>query len=208
MGEIEHMQPKLNLMGQPMDRRLYGAGGTTWTGSLGFKGIFGSNPLTKYWSYHGSFTTPPCTEAVDFYIMQTPATMSMAQLNKFKTNIGWTNAGGNFRPPQKLGSRIVEGCSQVANMENMLAAHSASLSKSIEDAVAEKVQHHVELALEEQQGGHGAMLTALIVLASLIMVGFFSMLGLLLKVLKMPLPPPQSKGPAAEQVGAGERQEV
>merc|ERR1712146_734977 len=37
-------------------------------------------------------------------------TMTQAQLDKFKTAIGWINENGNFRPPQPLNGRVVTGC--------------------------------------------------------------------------------------------------
>jgi len=70
--------------------------------------------LDHYWNYEGSFTTPPCTEAVTFYIMMDKAPISQAQLDKFKLAIGWEGAAGNFRPPQPLEGRTVAGCMSVA----------------------------------------------------------------------------------------------
>ena len=102
-----------DLFGNPMDatkRRLAdGTTKSTYTGPLEFKHLYGTDTRTKFWNYQGSFTTPPCTEAVDFYIMMTPQTMTQAQLVKFKTAIGWAAADGNFRPPQPLNGRLVGG---------------------------------------------------------------------------------------------------
>eukprot|EP00421_Protoceratium_reticulatum_P034666 CAMPEP_0168471666 /NCGR_PEP_ID=MMETSP0228-20121227/59401_1 /TAXON_ID=133427 /ORGANISM="Protoceratium reticulatum, Strain CCCM 535 (=CCMP 1889)" /LENGTH=44 /DNA_ID= /DNA_START= /DNA_END= /DNA_ORIENTATION= len=42
---------------------------SSFTGPLDFTKLYGTNTLMHYWDYSGSFTTPPCTEAVDFYIM-------------------------------------------------------------------------------------------------------------------------------------------
>ena len=106
-----------DLFGHPMDatERRLAAGTTTsaYTGPLDYKGLFGNDARDKFWDYRGSFTTPPCTEAVDFYIMQTKQTMTQAQLDKFKTAIGWgaaDGATGNFRPAQPLNGRVVSGC--------------------------------------------------------------------------------------------------
>lgn len=63
-----------------------------------------------YWSYDGSFTTPPCTEVVDWYVMMDPSTLSVEQFDKFQMAIGWIEENGNFRPPQQLNSRGVLGC--------------------------------------------------------------------------------------------------
>jgi len=63
-----------------------------------------------YWSYKGSLTTPPCTEAVDWYVMMDSSMLSSEQFDKFQIAIGWIEENGNFRPPQLLNSRGVVGC--------------------------------------------------------------------------------------------------
>jgi carbonic anhydrase len=108
-----------DLFGNRMDdatkRRLAGSSTkSTYVGPLDFKGLYGSDDRTKFWDYKGSFTTPPCTEAVDFYIMMTKQTLSQNQLNKFKAAIGWQSAGGNFRPTQPVNHRLVSGCAIAA----------------------------------------------------------------------------------------------
>lgn len=35
---------------------------------------------SDFWHYEGSFTTPPCTEGVNFYIVKKPIKISNAQL--------------------------------------------------------------------------------------------------------------------------------
>merc|ERR1719203_2141894 len=77
----------LNLFGEGAGRRLYGSTDqptSSWTGPLPFDKLYGDNSRTQFWNYPGSFTTPPCTEAVDFYILMTPAQMTSTQLDKFK----------------------------------------------------------------------------------------------------------------------------
>jgi len=108
-----------NLFGHPMDkasgRRM--AGGSlvsVFKGPLDFKDLYNGVDLDHYWDYEGSFTTPPCTEAVTFYIMMGRASITQAQLDKFKVAIGWEGAAGNFRPPQPLQGRSVSGCKAVA----------------------------------------------------------------------------------------------
>eukprot|EP00972_Heterocapsa_arctica_P106590 15700304-Heterocapsa_arctica.AAC.1 len=93
-------------MDRATKRRLSDAVHTSqFTGPLDWKALYGSSNLAHYWDYHGSFTTPPCTEAVDFFILMEVGTMTQAQLDKFKTAIGWDAAHGNFRPPQAVGDR-------------------------------------------------------------------------------------------------------
>lgn len=63
-----------------------------------------------YWSYEGSFTSPPCTEAVDWYVMMDSSSLSAQQFDKFQTAIGFIEENGNFRLPQDLNGRGVVGC--------------------------------------------------------------------------------------------------
>jgi len=44
----------------------------------------GNYSAASYFSYDGSFTTPPCTEGVKWYIFSEPLHMSVQQLNEFK----------------------------------------------------------------------------------------------------------------------------
>jgi len=55
------------------------------------------------YSYMGSFTTPPCTENVEWFVMQTPLTASRAQLDAFAARLGHNN-----RPIQPLRGRVSE----------------------------------------------------------------------------------------------------
>jgi carbonic anhydrase len=125
--EAQQRADGFDLFGHPMDsatgRRT--AAGTTvsaFSGPLNFKDLYNGVDLDHFWNYEGSFTTPPCTEAVEFYIMMDPAPVSQAQLDKFKSAIGWTNAGGNFRPPQPLAGRTVAGCRTVGSSSSLATA--------------------------------------------------------------------------------------
>jgi len=186
-----------------------------------FQALYGDNDRTKFWHYGGSFTTPPCTEAVDFYIMMQPAVMTTAQLAKFKVAIGWTNAGGNFRPPQPLGSRVVGGCARLATMANRLEDQHTSLKASIKQAIEESVGSQMASTLNDEQGSQAPMLIVLLVLAGLITAVSCTVFGMMFKVVKsvksIPLAESQASGePAqaptqvpAQAVGAAEtRQEV
>lgn len=60
-------------------------------------------PINKSYAYYrGSLTTPPCTEAVNWFIFTNPATASEEQINKLKTLIG-----SNNRPLQLLNARAL-----------------------------------------------------------------------------------------------------
>ena len=56
-----------------------------------------------FYFFNGSLTTPPCTEGVLWYLMQTPITVSQSQIDRFKSIIG-----ANNRPTQPLNGRIVK----------------------------------------------------------------------------------------------------
>jgi len=121
LDEAEEQVHGLNLFGHPITngsngRRLASNSVTSsFTGPLDMQALYSGVDKSKFWDYEGSFTTPPCTEAVDFYIMIGRAGMTMAQLNKFKAAIGWDTlqANGNFRPPQPLNGRAVSGCDSI-----------------------------------------------------------------------------------------------
>eukprot|EP01059_Diplonema_ambulator_P019450 TRINITY_DN326_c0_g1_i2.p2 TRINITY_DN326_c0_g1~~TRINITY_DN326_c0_g1_i2.p2 ORF type:complete len:380 (+),score=142.67 TRINITY_DN326_c0_g1_i2:52-1140(+) len=85
-----------------------------------FEGLLSSN---KYYTYDGSFTTPPCTEGVKWYVMQDVLPVSKMQVDAFRNammfdeelviadGFGWQPAlfqyYGNNRPMQALNSRKV-----------------------------------------------------------------------------------------------------
>lgn len=81
--------------------------------------VLPGNPT--FYSYSGSFTTPPCTEAVDWVLMSTPVTVGASQMEHVRkylaastkkaaviSNIpGVTGQYRNNRPVQKLNERTV-----------------------------------------------------------------------------------------------------
>jgi carbonic anhydrase len=54
----------------------------------------------SYYRYNGSFTTPPCTEGVNFFIMSNPVELSKAQIEAFQAIYP-----SNNRPIQPLNQR-------------------------------------------------------------------------------------------------------
>jgi carbonic anhydrase len=56
-----------------------------------------------YYTYTGSLTIPPCTEGLTWFVFTTPAQISGAQLDKFRT----LTHGDTNRPLQPLGARTV-----------------------------------------------------------------------------------------------------
>jgi carbonic anhydrase len=60
--------------------------------------------VSRFYTYAGSLTTPPCSEGVSWYILSTPITLSTAQLGQLETLYS-----GNARLAQALNGRIVTG---------------------------------------------------------------------------------------------------
>jgi len=58
-----------------------------------------------FWHYSGSLTTPPCTESVQWFVMDTAISMSQAQIASFTTI---PHMDGTARPVQPLGDRKLE----------------------------------------------------------------------------------------------------
>lgn len=58
---------------------------------------------TAYWHFTGSLTTPPCTEGVDWNVMQTVMEVSHGQVEVFSTLLR-----SNARPVQPLHGRAIE----------------------------------------------------------------------------------------------------
>ncbi len=60
-------------------------------------------PNTHHFSYHGSLTTPPCTEGVQWIVLRDPISMSVQQIAQFVSIIGH-----NARPVQPLHGRRIQ----------------------------------------------------------------------------------------------------
>ncbi len=56
----------------------------------------------KYFRYMGSLTTPPCTEGVHWYVLDTPVTIGEDQAKRFSDAVG-----NNARPLQALNDRLL-----------------------------------------------------------------------------------------------------
>jgi len=67
------------------------------------------NPIMKYFSYRGSLTTPPCSESVTWIVSKQTVKIYPSELAAFGKllNDDGKLISFNFRPLQKLNSRIV-----------------------------------------------------------------------------------------------------
>ncbi|KAH3812017.1 carbonic anhydrase 2-like [Dreissena polymorpha] len=64
--------------------------------------------IQEYWTYHGSLTTPPCFESVQWIVIRQPVEFSSSQLQSLRTLLGGDGDAcivDNFRPPLPLGDR-------------------------------------------------------------------------------------------------------
>jgi len=66
----------------------------------------------KFWYYPGSFTTPPCTEGVDFLIAQSPVVTSLSYVTSYMEYLKGSDGAGNsygqnHRPIQPLNDRVI-----------------------------------------------------------------------------------------------------
>jgi len=66
--------------------------------------IFAPQLAGAYWHYEGSLTSPPCSETVHWYLMQTPVGISKSMVNSFKSLFP---APANNRPVQDLYNRPI-----------------------------------------------------------------------------------------------------
>ncbi|MGV3278020.1 carbonic anhydrase [Rickettsiales bacterium LUAb2] len=77
------------------------------SGSNAYTGYFNINNLlpksNDFYSYIGSLTTPPCSENVNWIVMEKPMRASMNQINQFKQILH----GNTNRPVQKINHRII-----------------------------------------------------------------------------------------------------
>ncbi|XP_052815147.1 carbonic anhydrase-like isoform X2 [Mya arenaria] len=67
--------------------------------------------INSYWTYHGSLTTPPCYESVQWIVLRQPTQYSPKQLQALRSLLNASEGGvciqDNFRPPLPLGDRKI-----------------------------------------------------------------------------------------------------
>jgi carbonic anhydrase len=67
---------------------------------------------SRYYTYPGSLTTPPCTETVTWFVLHEYAQLSSAQFDAFRQILG-----NNFRPLQKRNGRTIRSTSVEDNQQ-------------------------------------------------------------------------------------------
>jgi carbonic anhydrase len=79
--------------------------------SIDLSTLLGTTTVDNYYMYKGSYTTPPCTEAVNWYVSGTIFTASAAQIKAFndhwELNPSFAGGKGNNREVQNLNGRAV-----------------------------------------------------------------------------------------------------
>lgn len=73
--------------------------------------FFESVDFSEYWSYPGSFTTPPCTEGVRWSVVKDVQPISSTQLNEFTKywagNLSFAGGKGSNRATQPIHDRTL-----------------------------------------------------------------------------------------------------
>lgn len=72
--------------------------------------LLGAVDLTRFYTYKGSLTTPPCSEAVTWVIFPDPLNISITQIRRFRaldTSLHGSPMVDNYRALQPLGNRRI-----------------------------------------------------------------------------------------------------
>ena len=115
------------------------------------KAIFGANPATvpspDYYTYHGSLTTPPCSENVKWFLLKRPLAISDKQLRQLE---GVLPQPGNARPVQndkwRSPPRILTGGFLASELEEMTSGKPQAGSIEAMLHVRDHSQQHVVMA--------------------------------------------------------------
>ena len=60
-----------------------GVNSTNAIGELNLGGFLDTVDLSEFYNYDGSFTTPPCTEGINWFVVKDVQKISQAQLTSF-----------------------------------------------------------------------------------------------------------------------------
>ncbi|XP_039768013.1 carbonic anhydrase 6 isoform X2 [Ornithorhynchus anatinus] len=82
--------------------------------------------IDDFYRYHGSLTTPPCSESVIWTIFDAPITVSLAQIMKLENSLldhDNHTIHNDYRETQPLNSRVVESSFQVQTILGQKSCH-------------------------------------------------------------------------------------
>lgn len=100
IGALVQMGNQENEAWAPFVAALHTVEGATTTTTLDWAALLPNDLMT--YRYQGSLTTPPCTEGVNWMVLQTPVVLSESQLTAFTAAYN-----GNARPIQDAADRAV-----------------------------------------------------------------------------------------------------
>ncbi|XP_028829615.1 carbonic anhydrase 15 isoform X3 [Denticeps clupeoides] len=97
-------------------------------------GLLPQANLTQYYRYHGSLTTPPCSQVVVWTVYEVPVHISWGQLEQFTGGVYVTEEGAehgtqlrdNFRHIHPVFSRVVHASRDARLLAGVAAARHAS----------------------------------------------------------------------------------
>ena len=73
----------------------------TYKGTVNLANFLSSLDARDFYNYDGSFTTPPCTEGINWFVIKKPLLISKTQFDSFNNhwagNITFANGNGNNR---------------------------------------------------------------------------------------------------------------
>ena len=88
-----------------------GVNSTDAIGELNLGGFLDKVDLSEFYNYDGSFTTPPCTEGINWFVVKDVQKISQAQLTSFTRlwagNLTFSAGKGTNRVVQPLGVRTL-----------------------------------------------------------------------------------------------------
>lgn len=72
-----------------------------YTGTMNIAKFLSTLDARDFYNYDGSFTTPPCTEGINWFVLKKPILISTAQFDSFNklwaANMTFANGKGNNR---------------------------------------------------------------------------------------------------------------